>query len=93
MTQSALGFAETHQLETLDRLFELLRIPSISTTPEHRGDIQRAADWLVTRMLEIGLSRAEVIPTAGSPVVYGEWLGELRSHYKVRVNNDLLKVI
>ena len=75
MTQSALGFAETHQLETLDRLFELLRIPSISTTPEHRADLQRAADWLVTRMREIGLSRAEVIPTAGSPVVYGEWLG------------------
>jgi len=52
-----------------------LRIPSISTSPEHRDDIQRAGEWLVNRMREIGLSRAEIIPTAGQPVVYGEWLG------------------
>ena len=75
MTQSALEFAQAHQTEDLDRLIELLRIPSISTSPEHRDDIHRAANWLVTRMREVGLSRAETIPTPGHPVVYGEWLG------------------
>lgn len=74
MTRSALEYAQAHQAENLDRLFELLRIPSISTSPEHRDDIRRAADWLVTRMREIGLSRAETISTPGPPVVYGEWL-------------------
>jgi len=75
MTQSASAFARTHQADNLDRLSEFLRIPSVSTSPEHRDDIQRAGNWLVTRMREIGLSRAEIIPTAGQPVVYGEWLG------------------
>jgi acetylornithine deacetylase/succinyl-diaminopimelate desuccinylase-like protein len=75
MTQSASAYARAHQSDSLDRLFEFLRIPSISTSPEHRDDIQRAGEWLVTRMREIGLSRAEIIPTAGQPVVYGEWLG------------------
>jgi acetylornithine deacetylase/succinyl-diaminopimelate desuccinylase-like protein len=75
MKQSVLNYAQAHQNDNLNRLIEFLRIPSISTTPEHRVDIQRAADWLVTRMRDIGFSRAEVVPTAGQPVVYGEWLG------------------
>jgi acetylornithine deacetylase/succinyl-diaminopimelate desuccinylase-like protein len=75
MSQSVLNYAQAHQEDDLNRLIEFLRIPSISTTPEHRIDIQRAADWLVTRMRDIGFSRAEVMPTAGQPVVYGEWLG------------------
>lgn len=74
MTQSALNFAEAHRTDNLDRLIEFLRIPSISTAPEHKPDMERAANWLVARMQEIGFSRAEAIPTAGHPVVYGEWL-------------------
>jgi acetylornithine deacetylase/succinyl-diaminopimelate desuccinylase-like protein len=75
MKQSVLNYAQAHQKDNLHRLIEFLRIPSISTTPEHRADVQRAADWLVTRMRDIGFSRTEVVPTAGQPVVYGEWLG------------------
>jgi acetylornithine deacetylase/succinyl-diaminopimelate desuccinylase-like protein len=75
MTQSALEFAGAHQTDYLDRLIELLRIPSISTSPEHSADVRHGADWLVVRMRDIGLSRAEAILTAGHPVVYGEWLG------------------
>ena len=74
MSQSALDFAKAHQTDNLNHLIECLRIPSISTAPEHRADMQRAADWLATRMREIGLSRAELLPTPGPPVVYGEWL-------------------
>jgi acetylornithine deacetylase/succinyl-diaminopimelate desuccinylase-like protein len=74
MTQSALEYAQAHQADNLDHLFDLLRIPSISTSAERQDDIRRAGDWLVTRMREIGLSRAETMPTAGHPVVYGEWL-------------------
>jgi acetylornithine deacetylase/succinyl-diaminopimelate desuccinylase-like protein len=74
MTRSAHEYAQAHQAEILKGLFELLRIPSISASREHQDDIRRAADWLVTRMREIGLSRAEAIPTPGSPLAYGEWL-------------------
>jgi acetylornithine deacetylase/succinyl-diaminopimelate desuccinylase-like protein len=52
----------------------LIAIPSISTLPERKGDIQRAAEWLAHQLTSIGL-HAEIIATKGHPVVYGEWLG------------------
>jgi acetylornithine deacetylase/succinyl-diaminopimelate desuccinylase-like protein len=75
MIQSVLDFAQAHRTDNLNRLIEFLRIPSISTTPEHQPDIEHAANWLVTRMQAIGFERAEIIPTGGHPVAYGEWLG------------------
>src|SRR5687768_102597 len=56
-------------------MYNLLRIPSISTSPERAGDVRRAADWLADDMRRIGLQNVEVLPTGGHPVVYGEWLG------------------
>ncbi len=75
MSQSTLDFVEAHQADNLNHLMQLLRIPSVSTDPERRADMERTANWLATRMREIGLSRAQVLPTGGHPVVYGEWLG------------------
>ncbi|MBC8099779.1 MAG: dipeptidase, partial [Armatimonadetes bacterium] len=55
-------------------LYDLLRIPSISTLPEHAGDVRRAADWLAAEMRRIGFTTVEVHSTPGHPIVYGEWL-------------------
>ncbi|HYH44052.1 MAG TPA: M20/M25/M40 family metallo-hydrolase, partial [Thermoanaerobaculia bacterium] len=55
-------------------LCEFLRIPSVSTQPEHRADLERAAEWLAGSLRSAGLS-AEIHPTAGHPVVLGEWRG------------------
>jgi acetylornithine deacetylase/succinyl-diaminopimelate desuccinylase-like protein len=74
MTQSPFSFAEAHHTDTLNQLIEFLRIPSISTTPERRPDIDRAAGWLAARMQAIGFERVEVVPTGGPPIAYGEWL-------------------
>ncbi len=57
-----------------ERLFELLRIPSISTQPEHKPDVQRAAEWLRAQLEELGLT-ASIMPTAGHPVVLGQHPG------------------
>jgi acetylornithine deacetylase/succinyl-diaminopimelate desuccinylase-like protein len=53
-------------------LFDFLRIPSVSTRPEHRPDVERAAAWLADSLRAMGLA-AEVHATAGHPIVLGEW--------------------
>ncbi len=53
-------------------LFDFLRIPSVSARSENTPDVKRAAEWLAERMREAGLETS-VEPTAGHPVVIGEW--------------------
>ena len=57
-----------------DEILEFLRIPSVSAKSEHNTDTRRAAEWLRDRMEGAGLE-AEVLQTAGHPVVLGEWSG------------------
>ena len=56
---------------------ELVRIPSISTLPDHAPDVQHAAGWLAHQMREAGFHSAEVIkmPEGRHPLVLGEWNG------------------
>jgi len=56
------------------RLFDLLRIPSISTDPAHAPDMRRAAEWLRADLAGLGMT-AEVMPTAGHPVVLAQHPG------------------
>ncbi len=58
--------------KALSELFELLRIPSISAQSEHKGDMVTCAEWLAAGLLKAGADKAEVMPTVGNPVVYGE---------------------
>jgi acetylornithine deacetylase/succinyl-diaminopimelate desuccinylase-like protein len=71
---AALDFARENQQRFLNELKDLLRIPSVSTLPEHRKDVERAADFVATEMKRIGLEHVEVIQTAGHPLVYADWL-------------------
>lgn len=51
-----------------------LRIPSISTLPEHRDDVRAAAEYAAGQLRQIGFAHVQVIETGGHPLVYGEWL-------------------
>jgi acetylornithine deacetylase/succinyl-diaminopimelate desuccinylase-like protein len=68
------AFFESNADRIRAELFELLRIPSVSARAEHRPDLQRAAEWLAASLRSAGLS-AEIHPTAGNPIVLGEWRG------------------
>jgi len=63
-----------HQDRFVDELLDFLRIPSISALPAHAGDVARAAGWVAARLVSAGLEHVQVIPTAGHPVVIGDWL-------------------
>jgi acetylornithine deacetylase/succinyl-diaminopimelate desuccinylase-like protein len=71
---SALEFARGQRTRFLEELKSLLRIPSISTLPEHKGDVRFAAQSLAREMERIGLEHVRVIETSGHPLVYGDWL-------------------
>ena len=57
-----------------DRLLEFLRIPSISTDPAFKADCDRAADWLVADLTELGFT-ASKRPTTGHPMVVARHAG------------------
>ena len=66
------NYIAENQDRFLNELFELLRIPSISSSSEHKPDMYRCAEKLKTMLLEAGADQAEVYETTGHPVVYGE---------------------
>ena len=69
----AIEYARSNRDRYLAELQDFLRIPSVSTQPEHKPDIERAAAWLRDQLGAAGFPRARVIPTGGYPVVYAEW--------------------
>ncbi len=73
--QDVINYIKSNQDAYIEELKELLRIPSISTIPEHKGDINRAADFVAGKLKSAGMNRVEIFKTEGNPLVYGEWLG------------------
>jgi len=67
------AYLEEHNDRHVEELFDLLRIPSISSLPEHKGDVRRAAEWVADALRTVGVPTVEIMPSAGNPVVYGEW--------------------
>ncbi|MGH9601757.1 MAG: M20/M25/M40 family metallo-hydrolase, partial [Terriglobales bacterium] len=74
MSTSAVNYARENQPRFLNELKDLLRIPSVSTLPEHTPDVRRAAEFVAAELKRIGMEHVEVIPTAGHPLVYADWL-------------------
>jgi acetylornithine deacetylase/succinyl-diaminopimelate desuccinylase-like protein len=73
-TDMALTYVDEHREAFLDELKAFLRIPSISTLPEHAQDVQRAAQFVAVQLSAIGLKHVSVIKTKGHPLIYGDWL-------------------
>jgi len=81
--------------DNVDELFEefqaFLQIPSVSTAEVHKKDIQRAADFLVKKLLDIGVNHVKAFPTSRHPIIYADYLVDpqkptvlLYGHYDVQ---------
>ena len=74
MASTSVGYAQQNQQRFLGELTDLLRIPSVSTAPEHKNDVRRAAEFVAADMRRIGLENVEIISTQGHPLIYADWL-------------------
>ena len=68
------SYLTTHQNRFLEELIDWLRIPSVSADPKFHGDVLRAAEFLKERLAEAGVRNLELCPTAGNPIVYGDYI-------------------
>ncbi len=89
-------YLEENQSRFLDDLVTVLRIPSVSSDPARKDDVLRCAERVAADLINAGMTHAEVVPTAGHPVVYAEWLGApgaptalLYGHYDVQPPDPL----
>lgn len=68
------SYISTHKDRFLNELLELLKIPSVSANSAHRGDMVRAAEYLMSRLLEAGMEHVTKYETQGHPIVYAQKL-------------------
>ncbi len=66
------NYIENNKERFLEELFGLIRIPSVSSKTEHKADMVKAAEYLKEALIKAGADKAEVMPSQGNPIVYGE---------------------
>lgn len=71
-SDSVLDYLDANRARNLERLFDLLRIPSVSTDGDRKGDVLAAAEFLRHHLEKIGMDSVTVHPTTGHPIVTAE---------------------
>ena len=71
---TAQEFARANSSRFLEELKSLLRIPSVSTLPEHKQDVKKAAETVAGELKRIGMENVRLIEGSGHPLVYADWL-------------------
>lgn len=73
--KEVINYIEENRNRYIDELKEFLRIPSISTLPENKKDMQAGAQFVSEKLKDASLNKVEIFQTEGYPLIYGEWLG------------------
>jgi acetylornithine deacetylase/succinyl-diaminopimelate desuccinylase-like protein len=68
----AADYIKDNKQKFLDELFSLLRLPSVSADPKYKEDVLKTAEFVKNSLEQAGVDKAEICPTAGYPIVYGE---------------------
>src|SRR3989304_77430 len=71
---TALKYAQDNRARFLDELKELVAIPSVSADSANKPDIQRAAEWLTTKLKNLGFQNIQILDTGGHPMIYADLL-------------------
>jgi acetylornithine deacetylase/succinyl-diaminopimelate desuccinylase-like protein len=74
MSAATDAFVSQNRARLLEELKQFVRIPSISTLPENRSEIDRAANFVAGALRQARMENVELIPTDGHPLVYSDWL-------------------
>lgn len=74
MSLSTQPFVDANKPRLLDELLTFLRIPSVSTAPEHKADVRKAAEFVADALRKAKLENVEIVETKGHPLVYADWL-------------------
>ena len=89
--EAVVNYLKNNFRNYLEELKDYLRIPSISTLATHKNEMASCADFAANKLKDAGMSKVEIFPTAGHPIVYGEWLGKpdkptvlIYGHYDVQ---------
>lgn len=89
-------YIESNKDNFKNELFDFLRIPSISTSSEHKDDIRSAAGFLIDKLESLNLDRVELFETDGNPIVFGELITDesaptvlVYGHYDVQPPDPL----
>ena len=87
----AINYYHTNYQKLLDEFFSFLKIPSISTSDENQSDVIDAANFLVRKLIELGMQNVKAWTTPKHPIVTGEHLTDpskptilLYGHYDVQ---------
>lgn len=73
--KQAVEYAHQQRQQFLDAMIDFLKIKSISTEPEHRPDVYKAAEWCAEKLKGYGFEKVQVMDTSGQPSVIGEHMG------------------
>ncbi len=73
-SSKAIAYAQQHQAQFVDELKTFISIPSVSTDAQARPAILQAAEWVAGQLRSLQMQNVAIYPTAGHPVVYGEYL-------------------
>ncbi len=73
--EAVLNYIRENKENYINELIEYLKIPSISTLEENKGDMQKCASFVADKLKDAGMTKVEIFQTPGHPLVYGEWLG------------------
>lgn len=72
--EKSIEYASANRSRFLDQLCDLISIPSISTDPNRKLNMQSAADWLVDYLEKIGMQNVQTFPPETHPIIYADYL-------------------